>query len=318
MILIHSNENKNYPFLTDDAISKLKSLDDVVIAKDADVFYEALKDAEILITGWGAPKLPEDVCSLPKLKYIHHLTGTLRAFLPRTYIEGGKCVVNWGNEISDTIAEHTLALTLSCLRNICPRQNDFECDVENRSLLGASVAILGFGSIGEEFAKLLAPFRVSLKIYDPYISDEKIKMYDATRAKTLKEAIKGSRVVSVHIGLNEKTYHLLNEEFLSSLEKGTVLINTSRGGVIDEASLASILKSRADLTAGLDVFEQEPLSPFSPLRKLQNCVLTPHIAGPMPERYYLLGNRAVKYIKRYIEGKEISGILTLEQYDRMT
>lgn len=155
-------------------------------------------------------------------------------------------------------------------------QTKKERNASKRTLTGATVGLVGYGPVAKRFIELLKPFRANIKIYSEHLSDAEAAALGVQKV-SLQEICK-SDVVSIHRGLSERTKKSFGKKEFDLLPQGCVFINTSRGEIVDEAALIERLKER-DIFACLDVFEKEPLSRKSPLRKLPNVFLTSHIAN---------------------------------------
>ena len=124
------------------------------------------------------------------------------------------------------------------------------------------------------------------------------------KVDTLKQLVRKADIVSVHCPLTKETNHLLGEEELSNMKPNAYLVNTARGGIIDETALINALERGSIAGVALDTFAQEPLSTDSPLLKLDNVIVTPHIAGNAQESFIRMGVTAVKLAFQILEGKE--------------
>ena len=140
-----------------------------------------------------------------------------------------------------------------------------------------TVGVVGLGRIGSAFARRIKAFEVELIAYDPFISDEAFEAVGATSV-SFDELLERSDYVSVHTPLDEGTHHLIDEDALRKMKPTAILINTSRGPVVDEAALITALQEGWILGAGLDVLEKEPPDADNPLLGMSNTVLTPHAA----------------------------------------
>ena len=295
---------------------------------DEQAYIKTLRDtqAEIAITGWGAPFLSKAVAEAnPQLKYMCNLTGGVRAMVAREVIEGGLQVTNWGNLIGPTVAEAALMSILSCLRRTTRvaflmhaekgwRQGS-EKPVE--SLFYQTVGLHGFGNIARYLVKLLAPFECAISAFDPFAPQDVFDRLGVQRVKDLKTLYAQNRIISIHAPKIDETYHVVNAEILSAMRDGAILVNTARGHIIDTDALVAELKT-GRIMASLDVYEQEPLPSDSPLRGLLNCHLTPHTAGPTPDRYVDFGRAAIDNIRRYVRGEPLMHRVDVQTYDLIT
>jgi phosphoglycerate dehydrogenase-like enzyme len=191
---------------------------------------------------------------------------------------------------SPAVAEMALTLTLASLRKTSiyheqmrrgkePWVKDFPVDVDHqeRELTGLSVGIVGLGAVGRRFAQLLAPFKGKILVYDPFLPEEAVATAGGVKVE-LKELISTCDVVVLCAASNPGTKKLLGGPQIRALKKNAVLVNVARAALVDTPALITRLQKN-DLTAAIDVFDQEPLKASHPLRKLPNCLLTPHRAG---------------------------------------
>ena len=171
------------------------------------------------------------------------------------------------------------------------------------SLHGETVGIVGLGNIGSAFARRVAGLETRVIACDPYVDDARFTALGVERVDLAGLAAQAD-YVSVHTLLNDETRGLINEAFLRRMKPTACLINTSRGPVVDEAALIRALREGWLAGAALDVFEEEPLSADSPLRQIDNVILTPHAA------YF--SAPAVAQVPRRC-GEEVARVLTKER-----
>jgi D-3-phosphoglycerate dehydrogenase len=188
-------------------------------------------------------------------------------------------VYNTPNGPTDAVAELTLGLLLNVLRQIGSMDRNIRRGVWKKQmgnlLLDKKVGIIGFGRIGRRLAQLLAPFNCKISFYDPYFSAGAQK--DALQVKTLEELIKTSDIISLHLPYSKENHYLLDRKRIEAMNTGAVLINASRGKLVDEKALLDGLTKGNIAGAGFDAFEDEPYK--GPLCQLDNVVLTPHIGS---------------------------------------
>jgi len=177
-----------------------------------------------------------------------------------------------------------------------------EPDAGIQELCGKTVGIVGLGGIGKALCRMLDGFDVTFLAYDPYISPAQAKEVNVNLV-SLKELLRQSDYVTIHAALTEETRHLIGENELSMMKKTTHLINTARGGLIDESALLKALKEGEIAGAGLDVFESEPPEHENPLLHLPNVVVTPHMAGWSDKAVYREQKEAALEIKLVLEGE---------------
>jgi phosphoglycerate dehydrogenase-like enzyme len=195
---------------------------------------------------------------------------------------------------SPAVAEMALILVMSGLRQTSAnhiamtrgtehwvRNIPGDIDARERQLAGRAVGIVGFGGIGQHLAKLMQPFEVRLRVYDPFLPVEVAAQFNAEQVE-LMELVQKSEVVVLCAANTEEARHLFDATAINALRKDAVLVNVGRSMLIDMQALQARLQ-KGDLIAMLDVFDQEPLPLDSPLRSLPNIYLTPHAAGAILE-----------------------------------
>lgn len=279
----------------------------------------------VLMSCWGMPKLPDDLrAKAPDLKYIAHLCGEVRQWLPRRPLEEGLLLTNWGSTISRSVAEHTLLQILACLRRIAHWQLEmhvrkgWDADREGvRGLFHRRVGIHGFGNISRELVKLLAPFDCEISTYSPSVSDADLAALGVKRAASLRQLFSENEVIVELAARTPANINSVTEELLMLIPEGGVFVNTGRGAVVDEAALIRVAQT-GRIQVALDVYQAEPLPPDSPLRGLDNVMLTPHIGGPTPDRRQDAGMMALTNIEAFFAGQPMQMLVGVKEYDRMT
>lgn len=205
----------------------------------------------------------------------------------------------------NAVAEFTLTLILSTMKNLPLYDTEVRSGGWGRyrmkELSGKTVGIIGFGRIGKRLAGLLSGFGCTIIAYDPYPDMEAAASLD-TQFVPLDELLSRSDVISLHIPLNDKTRHIINADTISRMKDGVYFVNTSRGGLVDEAALVEALKSGKIAGAGLDVFEKEPVTPDNPLFDLDNDVLAPHVSALSIETNYNAGIISAQSIINVLNG----------------
>lgn len=203
----------------------------------------------------------------------------------------GIVVANTPEAISDSVSTHAIALLLAVMRQIAAqdravRAGKWDRDIAwpNWHLHGQTLGLVGFGHIARLVAHKMRGFEMSLIAHDPYVSPETMAEY-GVQAVSFEEVLTRADFLSLHTPLTKSTRHLIGERELRMMKPTAILINTSRGAVIDEAALVRALTEGWIAAAGLDVLEEEPTPPDNPLLKLENVVITPHIAGYSDEFY---------------------------------
>lgn len=184
---------------------------------------------------------------------------------------------------ADAVADSTFALILAVSKKIVPTDNDLKAgnwnEPETFEINHKTIGLIGFGNVGAKVAKRARGFDMRVIAYDPYWNDELARTVEAKRADSIDEILREADIVSLHLPLSPATYHIIDAGQISRMKPRSILVNTARGGIIDEQALAAALEQNKILGAGLDVFENEPLERESKLLSLNNVVLSPHIAA---------------------------------------
>lgn len=195
----------------------------------------------------------------------------------------GICACNVPNYCQEDVALHTITLALSCARHITELNGRMQKadgsydDIKMYRLSGKTYGLLSFGSIPRAMTPILKALGFRVIAWDPYLEDTVFCQYGVERVMDMDEMLKQCHFVSVHVPLNAETKNLLNEERLALLPEGAVVVNTARGGIIDETALRDAMLRGHVRGAGLDVIEDET-SFTSPLQDVPNAILTPHVA----------------------------------------
>lgn len=284
----------------------------------------------VLVTGWRTRPIPECLARSPdlSLRYICHLAGSVREMVPRSLVERGVLVSNWGTSISHTIAEHALLLTLAALRKLPQWRSFFSMwpatahhsprkTLGTQSLHGKRVGLHGFGAVARELVRMLQPFGVKLAAYSDGVPAALFEKHGVRHCKDLKELFSGSDVLIECEALNATSRGSVDESVLRCLPENAVFVNVGRGDVLDEQALIKVSVER-QLRVCLDVYHREPLPPDSPLLQIPNALLSPHIAGPAEDSFPILWDFAMGNLRRYLAGESIDALVTLDVYDRST
>ena len=175
--------------------------------------------------------------------------------------------------------------------------------IETYELYKKEILIAGFGRIGKNLIKRCLGFDMKVNVFDPFIDQNTIKSYGGNKVDNLQTAIKTSDFVSIHMPLNEKTRNLIDAKILKTMKSNAIIINTARGGIINEVDLDNALKSKIIYAAGLDVFEKEPPDSNNPLLKNKNVLLSPHSATFTNECKSRMSVETVQNIIDFFENK---------------
>ena len=227
-----------------------------------------------------------------------------------------------GNTIST--AEHAFSLMMSISRNIPQADASVKSgkwdrkSFEGVELNGKTLAILGMGRIGTEFASRANAFGMRVLAYDPYLSAARAKSLHVELVERLDEIIPQADYITMHMPLTPETKHMLNAERLAKAKKGVRIVNCARGGLIDEHALYEALKTRHVAAAALDVFEVEPPPADYPLRELNNIIFTPHLGASTAEAQESVGIEVAQQIRAALLQGEIRNAVNMPSVDAKT
>lgn len=281
-------------------------LDDALGAITADAEFAA--SVELLITGWGAPTFDDEVLQrFPKLRAIVHWGGGVH-FLDGDVagIQVASC--RWANAIP--VARYTVALITLAAKNAFwgaqlyrqhRRRIDRETELPLGGLDGTRVGIVGASTIGSLVIEALRDSGLEVLVYDPYLTDARAKALQVERVDDLLELASRSEILSIHVPELPETRELISRSILQSLPDNSTIINTSRGGLIDQHALADEV-ANGRLFAILDVTEPDVLPANHALYNAPNVFLTPHLAGSLGNELRRLGVAAVEEVERFAAG----------------
>ena len=179
---------------------------------------------------------------------------------------------------------------------------------------GATLGIIGFGRIGQAVAKRATGFDMRVLYYDPGASPSDPNL--SAVSTDLDTLLAESDFISIHVPLTPETRHLVNADFLAKLKPNAVLVNTSRGGVLNQSALYETLKERRIFAAALDVTDPEPLPPDSPLLELDNCIILPHIASASVGSRDMMSFLSAKNLIAGLNGEKLPHCVNPEVYSR--
>ena len=209
------------------------------------------------------------------------------------------------------VAEHVLALILSISKSIKEYDNEVRIGnfkknshkIQTIELYNKEILIAGFGRIGKALIKRCLNFEMKVKIYDPYVDKKVIKENGGEKVENFDEAIRSCDFLSLHMPLTKETKNILNYDKIKKMKKEAILINTARGGIINENDLDKALKDKLIFGAGLDVFVNEPIEKDSVLLKNNKIILSPHSATFTDECTSRMAIETVKNIIDFFDNK---------------
>jgi len=277
-------------------LAQIKEEEDLIrVCKDAD----GLLNQYALLTRKVLEKLPE-------CKVIGRYGVGIDSVDLRAATDLGIIVANVPDYCVDEVADQALSMILALIRKTVffdqkakSNQWDFRQGRPIHRIKGKTLGLIGSGRIGLEVAKRISAFGVRVITFDPYLqkTPEGIELMD------FDTVLKESDFISIHCPLNESTRHLLGEKEFQKMQKKPLIINTSRGPIIDEVALIQALTKRQVSGAGLDVLEKEPPDPQNPLLKMENVIIAPHISFYSEESISELKWRTAENVSSVLLGK---------------
>ena len=273
---------------------------------------ELLADVEVLVTSWGGPRLTADLLDkAPKLALVLYGAGSVRPVVTSESFARGVRITSAASANAVPVAEFALAQILYALKHgwryVLAARSEQAWARRGREpgAHGSVVGLVGLGATGRATAALLSRHDVELLAHDPYAGPQ-----SGVRRTGLDELFATADVVSLHAPLLASTRHLVGARLLESMKPDATLVNTARGGLIDEHALVTVLQERPDLFAVLDVTDPEPPVPGSPLFTLPNVVVTPHLAGSLGTERRRQGRMMADELARYCAGEPLEHEVT--------
>jgi phosphoglycerate dehydrogenase-like enzyme len=330
MILVAIPEPLRSRILPSSLLDELRALAPVAIAPTPDDLLagdtrELLAQVQVLVTGWGSDLVDAEVlAAAPRLRAVVHTAGSVRPVVKREVYARGVVVSSqaWANALP--VAEYTLAMILLSAKGVLRARDRYwavrgHVDVhevlEGLGTYRTQVGIVGASTIGRRVIELIAPFDLTVALYDPTLRADDAAALGATRM-SLDELMRTSRVVSLHAPWLPSTEGMIGAAELAALPDGATFINTARGALVDEPALVRELQS-GRIDAVLDVTWPEPPSSDSPLWTLPNVVLTPHVAGSAGNELERMGASAVREVARVVRGEPLHHAVDADAYDRL-
>ncbi len=210
-----------------------------------------------------------------------------------------------------SVAEHVMYMLLSLSKGInkydqMVRSGEFRKaanKIETFELLNKEILILGFGRIGKILIKRCIGFEMNVNVYDPFVNKKTIEDCGGKKVEDLNLALSTADFLSIHMPLNKNTKNLIDLNKLKSMKNNIIIINTARGGIINEKDLDYALNNKIIFGAGLDVFEKEPIEMVNPLIKNKKVLLSPHSATFTKECTMRMGIQTVQNLIDFFENK---------------
>ncbi|MEU6809909.1 hydroxyacid dehydrogenase [Streptomyces sp. NPDC046831] len=269
-----------------------------------------LAGADLLVTGWGCPPLDAAVLdTAPRLRAVVHTAGSVRGHVTEACWRRGLEVSSAAAVNALPVAEYTLGMILLTGKQVLERARDYRASRAREPWQRTprtvgnyhrTVGIVSASLIGRRVVELLRPHDVEVLLYDPYVTGEEAAHLGVRRVE-LPELFARCETVSVHTPLLPATRGLVDRSLIEAMPAGAVLINTSRGAVVDQAALTDALLA-GRIRAVLDVTDPEVLPPDHPLWSCDGVLLTPHLAGSQGNEWRRLADLAAAEVARWASG----------------
>ena len=287
---------------------------------DEQQLIDKARDADGLVTS-ASPVTRNVMSALEGLKVVTRTGVGYDVIDVPAATELGVVVVNIPDIWVREVANHALALLLAWNRKILTLDKQVHAGAwgggvpgpHTGALHGETVGIVGLGNIGSAFAKRIAAFETTVIAHDPYVDDAKFKALGVERV-SLETLARRADYISVHTLLNAETRHLIGETFFRHTKPTAVLINTSRGPVVDEPALHRALLDKRLAGAALDVWEQEPIARDNPLLTMDNVIATPHAAYFSSAAVAQVPKRCGEEVARVLRGERPLNVVNPEVY----
>ena len=302
-------------FLTPENIALLESLGNVQWNPSAEhltpeQMRDALVDVDVCVCCWGITPFSSFVLEKAnKLKVIAYVGGSVNHFATDAVYDKGIYVLSGNQEFARSVAEGNLGYIIAALRRLPQTVQDFAENgwptvyTRTESIIEQNVGIVGLGTISRYLIQYLKPFDVNIKIFSNHTTDEEAAELGVEKV-SLEEMFRTCKIISVNSSRTPKNYHMISDELMGLLRPDCLLVNTSRGSLIDEEAMAKHLR-QGHFRAIIDVYEVEPLPMDSPLRGLENAILIPHRGGPTTDRRAAAARIVIEDIRNLKDGKPL-------------
>ena len=274
----------------------------------------ALATAEILLTGWGCPRIDAEVLkAAPGLRAIVLAAGTVKAIVDPGVLERGLVVSSAAAANAVPVADYTIAMLVLGAKRVFGRAGHYAAGAApstwqqgaGTGLYQCTVGVIGASHVGRHVLRRLRDFDVDVLLSDPHVSPEEASLLGAELVD-VDELCRRGDLITVHAPALAETRHLLDERRLALLPDRAVVINTARGSLIDTEALTRVCAT-GRVSAVLDVTDPEPLPLEHPLFGMPNVLVTPHLAGAQGRELRRLGEFAVGELERFLSGRPLRG-----------
>jgi phosphoglycerate dehydrogenase-like enzyme len=316
-VLMPSSEVRD-SFFPKESAERLNALGDAVwnpspLNYSPDELRAIASRADVFVSGWTCPRITGAALPDGSPRLLAHTGGTVAPYVDADAMARGLRVVCVNEIFARSTAEGAFAYMLCALRRIAywdreMHEGRWRGDVaDSCGLYRRKVGLVGFGAVAGHLQKMLAAFGAEVWIASGHMAEAECAKLGAKKS-TVEEIFSECDVISLHASLTDRTEGMVGDGLLAAIRPGALLVNTARGGLIDEGALIRHLQA-GRFWAALDVFAEEPLPGDSPLRRLGNALLIPHMGGPTSDLHAVCGEAIIEEIRRFRDNEP----LTLEQ-----
>ncbi|MFI9813831.1 hydroxyacid dehydrogenase [Saccharothrix variisporea] len=305
-----------------DRLARLVDLGDPLCVTELDsaAACRRLREADVLLTSWGAPRLTaRRLAAAPRLRAVFHCAGTVRPLVSDELWRRGIVVTTAADANAVPVAEFTLAAIVFAGKKAPFLAQDARAHRADWSYADArgelsnrdrTIGVVGFSRVGRRVVERLRTLDVTVLVADPYADPALVRAAGA-RLVELPDLLRASDILSLHAPELRSTHHLIGAPELALLRDGATVINTARGSLVDTAALERECAS-GRLDAILDVTDPEPLPADSVLYALPNVMITPHVAGSLGAETRRLSDSAIDELERYLAGLPLRAEVTVD------
>lgn len=287
---------------------------------------EQWSEVQYIFSTWGMPVFSENEIQnyFPNLEVVFYAAGSVQAFA-RPFLNCKVKVFSAWAANAVPVAEYVTAQVILANKGFfrcreIGNRKEYEKAREIHSAYpgnyGVNIGIIGAGMIGKLVIRMLKSYEFRILVFDPFLSDELAQELGVEKT-TLDRIFSECQVVSNHLANNEQTKNMLNYTLFASMQPDAVFLNTGRGAQVVEADLMKVLQERPDLTAILDVTDPEPPKEDSLFYRLNNCILTPHIAGSSGNELHRMAFYMLEEFRRYKERQSCLYEVNLKMLETM-
>ncbi|MFP4457404.1 MAG: D-2-hydroxyacid dehydrogenase [Clostridia bacterium] len=290
-------------------ISNISEEVKLIASEDESIIEKYWPKMDILFSGrLDAEKLNK----AKNLKWIQATSAGVDYYMFDEFIDSDVKLTNVRGMHGQTISEHVLMMMLAISRNLTTAMENKSKKIWDRYqadlICDKKLVIVGLGGIGQKLAELAN--KLGIEVIGVDINDPKLPYVEKVyHTKNIKEALSIGDFVVIATPLTEETYHMISNEEFEAMQNSATFINIARGKIVDQDALYKALSEKEISNAAIDVFEKEPLEKDSPLWDLDNIIITPHVAGTMPEYMDNASDIFIKNLKRFLEDKELINLV---------